>query len=543
MKTAKDSKKSDNTIENAVIYARYSSSGQREESIEGQIRECREYAARNNLRVVGEYSDHALTGRSDKRPDFQRMIRDSEKGHFTVLICWKIDRFSRDRYDSAIYKYRLHRNGVRILYAKESIPEGPEGIIFESIMEGYAEYYSKNLAQNIKRGYYENALACKVLSYPAYGYRKGADGRYEINPDTAVIVQRVFSDYLSGKGTKQIADELNSAGYRNPRSGGVLTVDFLRVMLQNKKYTGLYEYEDISIPDGIPRLISDADFERVQIMLSRKKTAPAAKMEKYMLSGKLVCGKCGDTLAGEYGKSHTGTLHHYYMCHNRKQKGGCDLKRYRRDSLDQAVTDELIRLVMDDTFIEEVADLVIQYQDKEITEQSRIPGLEAQLQEIERKIGNLTKTLEDGLDSPAVRSRLVELEAQRTETETALAKERLTVPELTREQVIFFMEKLRKGDADDPKYRARLVETFLQAAYVYDDHVVIALNYSGSQTPITKKVVDDFENIEKTDFSGSSKKSVNVEATQSNSNLVALNTCRASWLYMSHLLHTVKLYA
>lgn len=138
----------------AVIYARYSSSGQREESIEGQLRECHEYAQRNGMTIIGEYIDKALTGRTDKRPDFQRMLRDSEKGVFQVVICWKMDRFARNRYDSAMYKYRLKKNGVRLAYAKESIPEGPEGIILEAVMEGYAEYYSENLSQNVKRGLY-----------------------------------------------------------------------------------------------------------------------------------------------------------------------------------------------------------------------------------------------------------------------------------------------------------------------------------------------------------------------------------------------------
>ena len=119
----------------AVIYARYSSSGQREESIEGQLRECHAYAKHNGFTVVGEYVDKALTGRTDKRPDFQRMLRDSERGIFKAVILWKTDRFARNRYDSAMYKYKLKKNGVRLYYAKESIPEGPEGIILESVME------------------------------------------------------------------------------------------------------------------------------------------------------------------------------------------------------------------------------------------------------------------------------------------------------------------------------------------------------------------------------------------------------------------------
>lgn len=157
---------------NAVIYARFSSSGQREESIEGQIRECREYAKRHDMVIVGEYTDKALTGRTDKRPSFQRMLKDSEKGIFKAVICWKMDRFARNRYDSATYKYKLRKNGVQIFYAAETIPEGPEGIILESVMEGYAEYYSENLSQNIKRGNYESALKLKTLGQTVLGYKR-----------------------------------------------------------------------------------------------------------------------------------------------------------------------------------------------------------------------------------------------------------------------------------------------------------------------------------------------------------------------------------
>ena len=116
----------------AVIYARYSSSGQREESIEGQLRECYDFAKKHGIIVIGEYIDKAMTGRVDQRPDFQRMIRDSEKGRFNCVLMWKMDRFARNRYDDAMYKYKLKKNGVRIFYAKEMIPEGPEGIILES---------------------------------------------------------------------------------------------------------------------------------------------------------------------------------------------------------------------------------------------------------------------------------------------------------------------------------------------------------------------------------------------------------------------------
>lgn len=189
----------------AVIYARYSSGSQREESIEGQLRECYAYAERCGFTVIGEYIDKALTGRNDKRPDFQRMLRDSERGIFKAVIMWKMDRFARNRYDSAMYKYKLKKNGVRLFYAKESIPDGPEGIILESVMEGYAEYYSENLSQNIKRGNYDSALELKTIGVRLLGLRKSADDHFEIDPNTAPIVKRIFSEYANGKRAKDIA--------------------------------------------------------------------------------------------------------------------------------------------------------------------------------------------------------------------------------------------------------------------------------------------------------------------------------------------------
>ena len=145
----------------AVIYARYSSDNQREESIEGQVRECLEYAERNDITVLCNYIDRAMSARTADRPEFQRMIRDSEKHLFDVVLVWKLDRFSRDRYDSAHYKHILKKNGVKVLSAKENISEGPEGIILESMLEGYAEYYSAELSEKVSRGMTDNVLKGK----------------------------------------------------------------------------------------------------------------------------------------------------------------------------------------------------------------------------------------------------------------------------------------------------------------------------------------------------------------------------------------------
>ena len=198
---------------NAVIYARYSSDGQREESIEGQLRECKEFAERHNMTIVSHYIDRATSARTDDRPEFQKMIRDSAKKQFDVVIVWKLDRFSRNRLDSATYRAILKRNGVKVVSAKENISEGPEGIILEAMLDGMAEYYSAELSVKVKRGQKENALKCKANGgMIPFGYRINADRYYDIDPLTAPIVLEIFTRYADGQTVKEISEDMNGRG-------------------------------------------------------------------------------------------------------------------------------------------------------------------------------------------------------------------------------------------------------------------------------------------------------------------------------------------
>ncbi|MBD8943625.1 MAG: recombinase family protein [Ruminococcaceae bacterium] len=151
---------------NGVIYARYSSDNQREESIEGQLRECNDFAKRNDITIVDSYIDRAFSATTDKRPAFQKMIKDSAKNMFDVIIVWKLDRFARNRYDSAHYKAQLCKNGVKVISANENISKGSDGIILESVLEGMAEYYSTDLSEKVIRGLTENTMKCKFNGGP-----------------------------------------------------------------------------------------------------------------------------------------------------------------------------------------------------------------------------------------------------------------------------------------------------------------------------------------------------------------------------------------
>jgi len=145
----------------AVIYARYSDSHQREESIEGQLRECKSFAEKNGLTLLTTYIDRAISGKTDARPQFQKLIKDSAKTLFDVVIVWKLDRFARNRYDSSHYKRILRKNGIKVISATEPISEDSTGILLESLLDGYAEFFSAELSEKVKRGMNENALKCK----------------------------------------------------------------------------------------------------------------------------------------------------------------------------------------------------------------------------------------------------------------------------------------------------------------------------------------------------------------------------------------------
>ena len=247
----------------AVIYARYSSDNQREESIEGQLRECTAFAEKNGITVLRHYIDRAFSARTDNRPEFQNMIRDSGKKLFDMIIVWKLDRFARNRYDSARYKATLKKNGVKVVSATEVISEGAEGIILESVLEGYAEYYSADLSEKVVRGMTENALKCKYNGATVpIGYRIDSEQHFQIDPLKAPFVLEAFKRYDEGATMTQIRDWLNAQGVKNSR-GQPITYNNIQRLLSNRRYIGEYSYRSIIVPDGIPMIVPKELFDRV----------------------------------------------------------------------------------------------------------------------------------------------------------------------------------------------------------------------------------------------------------------------------------------
>ena len=300
----------------AVIYARYSSDNQREESIEGQIRECTAFAEKNGITILRHYIDRACSAKTGNRPAFQEMVKDSGKKLFDMIIVWKLDRFARNRYDSARYKAQLKKNGVKVVSATEVISEGAEGIILESVLEGYAEYYSADLSEKVIRGRTDNALKCMYNGGTLpIGFVIDEEQHFQIDPLTAPFVLEVFKRYDEGATMKELRDWLNENGIRN-KLGKPLNYNSIQHMLKNRRYIGEYQYRDVLIPDGIPAIVPKELFDRVQEKIEKNKKAPARHKaeDDYLLTTKLFCGYCGAYLCGESGKSRNGTIHHYYKC-------------------------------------------------------------------------------------------------------------------------------------------------------------------------------------------------------------------------------------
>ena len=466
----------------AVIYARYSSDNQREESIEGQIRECTAYAEKNGITIVKHYIDRAISAKTDNRPEFQQMIKDSDKKLFDIVLVWKLDRFARNRYDSARYKTQLKKNGVKLMSATEIISEGPEGIILESVLEGYAEYYSADLAEKVVRGQTENILKGRCNGgRGTFGYTLDSERKFHIDPLTSPFVLESFKKYNEGSTMKEIRDWLNENGIKNP-VGGAFTYNSVEHMLKNRRYIGELKFRDVVVPDAIPPIIPLELFEDVQEKMLKNKKAPARRKaeDDYLLTTKLFCGYCGALMFGESGTSRTGEVHRYYKCATAKKHKGCKKKTVRKQWLEDLVVNQTMQLVKDDAAMESIIAKVMELQNKENT---NIPLYEKQLRDAESGIQNMLNAIQVGILTSSTKERLEQLEETKRELEARIAEEKLAKPKVTEEFIRFWLLRFRKLDMSLKDQRQALVDTFINAIYLYDDKVLITFNYKeGTQT-------------------------------------------------------------
>ena len=490
-------------MEKAVIYARYSDRSQTEGSIEGQLKECYDFAKRSGYNVTEEYIDRALTGTTDNRLNFQRMIDDSYRKHFEFVLVYQFDRFARNRYDSAHYKHILKKNGIRVISVRENISKDASGVLMESVLEGMAEYYSVELGQKITRGMDLNgAKGFSTGGNIALGYKterinptdENSKKIFVIDEEKAPLVNRIFEMYADGISVTQITEQLNAEGYKTSRNVP-FNKNSLRTMLQNKRYIGIYTYKGNEIPDKVPRIISDELFYKVAEIMDKNRKAPArakAKVE-YLLTTKLFCGHCKEMMTGFSGTGRNEKKYHYYICNGVKKKQ-CKKKMVGKDYIEDLVVNECRKLLTDKN-IAKIAKTVVDVCEAE-KDTTNLRRLKTALAENKRKHKNLMDAIME-CDIESVRKSLYlevpTVEREQGMIENEIAIEEKAYPILSVPKIKFFLNALKKGNINDMKYRKTLISVFVNAIYLYDDKITLIFNSGDKPITINDLLLSEIE--------------------------------------------------
>lgn len=483
-------------MKTCVIYARYSSNNQTEQSIEGQIRVCREFAQRKDIAVAGTYIDRATTGTNDNREQFQKMLKDSDKKAWDYVLCYKLDRFSRNKYEMAIHRKHLKDNGVKILSAMENIPDSPEGILLESLLEGMNQYYSEELSQKTKRGLRETRIKGNYMGGPInYGYKivhettgEQTAAKVAINEEEAPILLHIFEAYAAGNRIPDIVRELDDMGIKN--RGNPFTVNSIYFMLQQEKYTGVYNFNGETFTHIYPAIIPKELYQIVRKRVDANKTGKHVIGVDYILMGKCFCGYCGHKLRSAAGTTTDGTILRYYRCPYSKKDVNCHNKSVRKEVLEQIVLDALTNEITKPENIALITDNVFALYTAKFTDDSDLHRYEKELAATDKAIKNILAAIEEGIFTPSTKQRLTELEEKKIRLEQAITIES------AKEKNMLTKTDIERYICDAVKLTAKqMVELLVERIDVYADKICIKLKYS--DTPIKPPI--DFSNTAQTD--------------------------------------------
>lgn len=492
--------------EPGVLYGRYSSHNQKDISVEQQFEKGYELAAEYGIRIIDTYADRAVSGRTDKRRDFQRMMTDAAKGKFRYVIAWKSNRMGRNMLEALINEARLQDLGVRVLYVEEDFDDTAAGRFAARSMMNVNQFYSENMAEDIKRGLYDNAANCMVANgHLPYGYKADETLHYAIDEPKAAVIREIFTRVSCGEAFVDIMASLNARGIKTSYGRPWGRSSFQKI-LSNERYRGIYIYGDVRKEGGIPRIVSDELYFKVQEVITTKKNPQGRHRVNgdYLLTGKLFCGHCKSPMTGISGTSRSGNLHYYYVCQKRRTEKTCEKKNLRRDDIELQVAKAIKRRTLDDDTINWIADSVVEYSQHQESA-SGIGLLEDQLKDTQRSIKNLMAAIEQGIITPTTKARLMELEKEQSDIDRKITMAKADVIPVNRDQLVGWLKKLQAGDVHDKKYQAELFDTFLIAVYVYDnpdgqDYMKVVFNYAGSKNtveiPLDPSVIDNVENIE-----------------------------------------------
>lgn len=503
----------------AAAYARYSSDNQRQESIDAQLRAIREYCKKNNYSLEYIYADEALTGTTDKREQFLKMIEDCKHGLFSVVIVHKLDRFSRDRYDSAFYKREIKRNNVKLFSVLENLDDSPESIITESILEGMAEYYSKNLAREVRKGMNENALKAKHNGGVApLGYNITQDKGYEINETEAEAVKKIFNMYIAGYGYGLIIKNLNQNGYKT-KLGAKFGKNSIADILRNEKYVGRYVFNkrlkkgsnrqykpdnEITRIDGaIPAIIDLSAWEKAQSILnSRKKLPRQGGARVYILTGKLFCGECGAAyVGGGYAGGRGGKKYYQYKCANSKKE--CINKSVRQDVLENYVINLIKEEILNTEKIDNLADMVENTIIQKINERdANLPDLIKRRKSTKLKLDKLFELyLDDSMSKTVLREQTKPLEEEIQIIDEQIKNMEKPLLKLDKGMVKKYLQlQIEKLENADASVMQSVINTYVDKITINIETIDVSLRVDsgvsgggeGSRTPVRNHILQRF---------------------------------------------------
>ena len=466
-------------MKTAAIYARYSCDAQTEQSIEGQLHVCKEYAERNGIVILDTYIDRAMTGTNDNRPDFQRMIKDSAEKRWNFILVYKLDRFSRNKFESVINRKKLSDNGVKVLSAMENIPDTPEGIILESLLEGMNQYFSAELSQKVKRGMRETRLKGYYQGGGLpYGYRV-EDRKIVVDEEQAKNVRYMFEQFAKGAYVREIIEALTARGVTY--HGKPFAKNTVYNILKNEKYCGVYYHGEERIDNMYPQIVPDEIFERVRNITESNKHGKRSVEVTYLLRHKLVCGYCGQSVIAENGTARNGERRYYYKCRGRKARvNDCKKAAVPKEELERLVLDAVIGQLKEPVLMDKLVNAILAEQEKRNKENSALLVMQREQRQNEIALDNIMKGIERGIMNNTTNKRMKELEARQEELERLILIEKgKQVRQFTEKEVREYYEQALRMEPQ------MLINFLVEKIVLFDDKIEIYYT-----SPITKSPDD-----------------------------------------------------
>ena len=464
-------------MQTAVIYCRYSSDSQTEQSIDGQLRVCTEYAKSRDILILNTYIDRAMTGTNDNRPDFQRMIKDSAKRTFNIVLVYKFDRFSRNKYETAMHKKTLKDNGVKVVSATEFVPDTPEGIIFESMLEGYAEYYSAELSQKIRRGNNESRRKGNLTGGKIpYGY-KNENKKAVIIPEEAEIVRYIYEQYSIGVYVKDIIANLTAKGILY--NGKPFVRNTVYKILKNERYSGIYHFNGEVFDNIYHQIVPQETFDIIRKKVNCNKYGKRSDKITYLLKDKIKCGYCGKSIVGDNGTSRQGEIKYYYKCRGRKANlNDCHKQVIRKDVLEKIVLEKVVEQIQKSNSLDYIVTALMQEQERQANGNVVLNLLLKEQRQTDNSINNIMTAIENGGTTNTVMKRLRELESKQEELQRQIIIERSkTTVQLSETQIKeFYTQALLL----EPKL---LINYIVKQIILFDDKIQIIYNSPIKQSP------------------------------------------------------------